>query len=52
MLETSFEITLASSDYPKKELRYSDFPVVLLEIVEIFVGDRGKLSFGGLIVHS
>ncbi|PON90202.1 hypothetical protein TorRG33x02_140520, partial [Trema orientale] len=52
MPKTGSEIALVSSDYPEKELRYSDFPVVLLETMEIFVGDRGKLSSGGLVVRS
>ena len=52
MPETESEIALVSSDCPEKELRHSDFPVILPETMEIFVGGRGKPYFGGLAVHN
>ena len=52
MPETGSKIALVSSDCPEKELRHSDFPVILPETMEIFVDGRGKPSFGGLAVHN
>ena len=52
MPETGSEIALVSFDCPKKELRCSDFPVILPETMEIFAGGKGKPSSGGLIVHN
>ena len=52
MFETGSEIALVSSDCPEKELRHSDFPVILPETTEIFVSGKGKPSSGGLVVHN
>ena len=52
MPETESKIALVSSDCPEKELRHSNVPVILPETIEIFVGGRGKPSFGGLAVHN
>ena len=52
MLEIESEIALVSFDCTEIVLRYSDFPVVLPETMEILVGSWGKLSSGGLAVYN